>query len=883
MRETPIWRRYMRLLRSNIAVDVDEELAFHFARRVEDLIAQGLSDVEARDRAAREFGSVERVRRELQAIGHRRRQRERRAHWWESLTQDLRFAVRTLRKSPGFVAVVVATLALGMGGTTAVFSVVQTVLLAPLPYAEPGQLVRFYQGSSPAEPGGYLTGPHVKEVRDHAASFEDVAVLFTYDETGLDLVEGGQARRLRILRVSSDYFRALRSGPLRGRAFDRRDETGASHVVLSDALWRKRFGGDPAIIGATVHLSAEPYVVTGIAPKEFEDPIVGVVDAWLPLDLATANGPSNHFLSAIGRLRSGVSIEQAQAELAGLNRSMAERWPDTDGVALLPLKEDLVGRSRGPLQLLFIAVGLVLLVACVNVANLALVRATGRGRELAIRAALGSGGFRIARQLLVESVLLAALGGLLGLVLAVLGSNVLRVLGRDAISRLDEVGFDPVVLAFAALVTLTTGIAFGMAPAVRFARVHPGWALREQSRSATGTRGHARLRSALASTQLALALTLLVGAVVLMASFHRLRQVELGFRVERVLTFDVSLPAARYDAQRRAIFQEELARRIRTIPGVTAAGGTSRLPATGKYHHWGILIESGPLAGTEESEVNADQRIVSGDFFTALEIPTLAGRIFDARDDASAPSRAVVSAAFARKAFPGMPLERVVGQRIAPVREQREIIGVVGDVTLDPYGTANPVVYQAHRQYAGDRNWALSQVVATEVAPERILGLVRAEVAALDPQLAVHHVAPMTDVVGRGVSRERFAMVLMGAFAAVALMLAALGLYGVLAYTVRQRTPEIGIRMALGATAAHVRALVLRQAAAVVAIGLVAGTAGAIALGRALSALLFETNPSDPLVFIVTALLLTVVAFVAAWLPAWRASRTAPRIAMQDE
>jgi putative ABC transport system permease protein len=883
MRETPHWRRYLRLVRSNISADVDEELEFHFARRMEDLVARGLSEFKAREQAAREFGSVERVRRELKVIGRRRQQRQQRAHWWESLAQDLKFAARTLSKSPGFVAVVVATLALGIGGTTAVFSVVRAVLLAPLPYEDAGQLVRFYQG--PAVSHGYLTGPHIKEVRDHAASFEEVVALFTYDETGLDLVAGGQAHRLRALRVSSGYFRTLRSNLQRGRAFDRRDETGTPYVVVSDRLWRTRFDADPFIIGTTVHLSAEPYEVIGVAPQGFEDPIVGQVDAWLPVELATANSPSNFFLSGIGRLRTGVTIEQARAELEGLNRSMAERWPDTlhGTVAVLPLKSDLVGTSRGPLLLLLIAVGLVLLVACVNVANLVLVRATGRTRELAIRAALGSGSFRIARQLLVESLLLAALGGLLGLLVAALGVHVLRLLGHDAITRLDEVGFDPIMLAFSGLVALTTGIAFGMMPAVRLARVHPGWALRQQSRSPTGTRGQSRLRGMLAAAQLALALTLLVGAAVLMTSFYRLGQVDLGFRVERVLTFDVSLPAARYDAERRATFYEELARRMRATPGVTAAGGASRLPATGMYHRWGTRIESGPRMGRKDAALNADQRIVSGDLFRALEIPVLAGRTFDARDDTGAPSRAVVSASFARQAFPGVAVERVVGQRIATAGETREIIGVVGDVALDPYGTPNPVVYQPHRQFAAERNWALSQVVATEVPPERILVQVRAEVAALDPQLVVHHVAPMTEVVGRGVSRERFALVLMGAFALVALMLAALGLYGVLAYTVRQRTPEIGIRMALGATAAHVRALVLRQAAVVVGLGLVVGIAGAIALGGALSALLFETSPSDPRVFIATTLLLTVVAFVAAWLPACRASRIAPRIAMQDE
>jgi putative ABC transport system permease protein len=347
----------------------------------------------------------------------------------------------------------------------------------------------------------------------------------------------------------------------------------------------------------------------------------------------------------------------------------------------------------------------------------------------------------------------------------------------------------------------------------------------------------------------------------------------------------VNLPNIRYDAGRRAAFQEELARRLRTIPGVTAAGAISFLPATGSYHPWGTSILTGPRAGTSVSRrdgFNIQQRTVSGDVFAALEIPVLAGRTFDARDDASAPPRAVVSANFARTAFPGMRLETVVGQQIAPLGRRLTIIGVVGDVTLNVYGAPTLVIYRAHRQFADNRNWALSQVVATQLPPERILADTRAVVAALDPELVVHRAAPMTAIVGRGVNRERFALVLMGAFAAVSMMLATLGLYGVLAYTVRQRTQEIGIRMALGATAAQVRALVLRQAAVVLAIGLVMGVAGATALGRWLSSLVFEINPSDPRIFLATGFLLIITSLLAAWLPARNASRVAPLIAIQD-
>jgi predicted permease len=406
----------------------------------------------------------------------------------------------------------------------------------------------------------------------------------------------------------------------------------------------------------------------------------------------------------------------------------------------------------------------------------------------------------------------------------------------------------------------------------------------QQSRSATGARRQGRLRSGLAAAQLALALTLLAGAGVLSTSFYQLMQVDLGFRVDRVSSFDVNLPSVRYDAERRAGFQEDLAQRLATIPGAFAAGGTSRLPATGSINTWPVSIETGPLAGTRMRQPEQrEHRTVSGEFFKALAIPVLAGRTFDARDDASVPMRAVVSANFARIAFPGMPLDDVVGQRIKVlVGGSREIIGVVGDVTIDVYGQPTAGVYSAHRQFARNRNWALTQVVATDVPPESILPAVRAVVAAMDSELVVHRAAALTDVVGRGASRERLALVLMGAFAGVSLTLAALGLYGVLAYSVRQRTQEIGIRIALGATAADIRLAVLRQASVVLGAGLVAGTIGALVLGRWLTSLAFGISPSDPRILLAAALLLTTTGLLAAWLPARRAARVEPRFAMQE-
>jgi putative ABC transport system permease protein len=856
------------------------EMNDHLDLLTERYVRQGMTRDEASSAARRQFGNVTLVRediREANSLG-----------WIEQSAQDLRYGFRQLRGSPGFTLVVAATLGLGIGGTTAVFSVVQTVLLKPLPYGQPGELVRFYQ-QRPGRPDtqGVLAGTHFTFLRQHATAFEDVAALAHYSETGLDLMTpDGRVDRLRVLRVSSDYFSTLHSQPALGRGFDRDDEAGTRRVVLSDSVWRRFFGADSSVVGATILLSAEPYEVAGVAPPGFEDPIAPDVAAWIPYALAKDTYEENNSLTAIGRLRSGVSLEQAQAELATLEPLMRERWPvaKLSAIVALPLHEELVENARGPLHLVFAAVGLLLLLACVNVANLVLVRATGRVREFAVRTALGSSRRRLVRQLLIESLLLASLGCVMGLPLAAFGIGVLQRLGRDALPRLDEISIDAGVLAFALTVTAVTAVAFGLAPLLRLSALSPVEALRQQSRSATTGRGLTRLRGTLATAQLALALTLLGGAAVLLTSFHQLQQVALGFRAEGALTFQVNLPSAKYDAERRAWFQEELARRLETIPGVTAAGGTSRLPATGSYHPWNTHILTGPLAGNaiDKSRIALQQRVVSGDLFGALGIPLLAGRTFDDRDDARSPGRAVVSGNFARLGFPGMPFDGVPGQRIRAGGLEWEIVGVVGDVALDVYGTPTMTVYRAHRQYSDNRNWALVQVLAAGHSPEHMLNAVRAEVSRLDPELVVYRPTPMTDVVGRGASRERFALVIMAAFALVSLLLAALGLYGVLAYMVRERTAEIGIRIALGASAAHVRAMVLRQAAVVVGAGVAAGVGGALLLGRWLGALACDNSQSDPRILVSSALLLAAVAFVAAWLPAQRAARVAPTTAMQE-
>jgi predicted permease len=855
------------------------EIDAHLELLTERYVAQGLSRDAAWLAARRQFGSVLALRQEVHEMNG--------IGWLERLVGDVRDALRQVRRGPGFAAVVALTLGMGIGGATAVFSVVQAVLLEPLPYQEAGRLVRLHQ-QQPGRPDtrDVVAATHFGFVREHASSFDDVAALAHYSEAGLDLVTPRGAERIRVLPVSSGYFETLRAPLALGRGFDRDDEAPTRRVILGDGVWRTYFDADPSIVGTTIRLSAEAYEVAGVAPPGFVDPFAPDVAAWVPYRIARDTYEENNSLTMIGRLREGIDLGQAQAELDSLSPPMRERWPAAQKSAFVaaPLQEELVSRARGPLQLVFGAVALVLLIACVNVANLTLVRASGRVHEFALRAALGSGRGRLVRQLLVESLVFAGLGGLVGLAFADAGIRVLKQLGRDALPRLDDVGLDPAVLAFALSATALTAVVFGTIPALRLAGVAPGDSLRQQSRSATGGRGLARLRGALAAVQVGVALTLLAGAAILLAGFHRLHQVELGFDIERTLAMEVHLPTARYDAARRADAQEELARRIEALPGVTAAGGISRLPATGSYHPWNTHIRSGPLAGTpvDRKRFALQQRIVSGDVFAALGIPVLAGRALDETDVAAAPMRAVVSANFARVAFPGLPLAAVVGQRIAAGGREMPIVGVVGDVALDVYGTPTMVVYRAHRQYADNRNWALTQVVAGDRPPAELLRAIRDVVRQMDPELVVHRPATMRDVVGRGASRERFALVLMGAFAVVALGLAVVGLYGVLSYAVSQRTPEIGIRMALGATARQIRTLVMRQALVVVAVGVAAGLVGSLLLGRWLGALAFGIAPSDPFILAGAVVLLTAVAGLAAWLPARRAARIEPRIAMHD-
>jgi putative ABC transport system permease protein len=877
--------------------ELEEELRLHLELATDEARRQGYSPDDARRAARRRAGSIP------QAMDALRDQRG--LPWLEDLWTDLRYAARTLRKAPGFTTAVVLTFALGIGASTAIFSVVSSVLLEPLPYEEPGRLIRLYQvDTDDRDDLEFVTGVHFGHYRDQIASFEDLAAIYTYRETGADLETDEGAERIRVLYTSASYFDVLRTQPARGRAFRRNEETEippvmsddrqneesqSPIVILSDRLWRRQFGGDPSILGQTLRLSGALRTVIGVMPPGFSDPVIGQVDAWLPLNMRPggSNNPMNHYLTVLGRLRSGTPIQTARAELATLDRALADRYArqaDEERAHILPLQEDLVGSASRTLQVLLGAVGFVLLLVCVNISNLLFVRGTTRRRELAVRLALGSGRSRIARQLLTESLLLAVAGGAAGLVVAKSGTAALVSLGSASIPRVDSVSFDTRVVVFATAVTLLSALLAGLAPTLGASRAGPGDVLREWSRLSTAGRRSGRARAGLVVAQVALALVLLVGSGLFMASLYRLQQVDLGVRTDDVLTFEVHLPAARYDAQNRARFHEELVRRLGRLPGVQKVGAVSKLPATGSYHGWGALAVTGPLAGMEDESTGAQNRVVAGDYFGALSIPVLQGRTFDARDDADAPQRIVVSRALAERLFPETD---PVGQRILIGMDdtQAEVIGVVGDVAIDPEGTITRYVFHPHRQFAvaANRNWALTYTVAAAVAPETLIPAARRELAALDPRLVLYQPASLAASVGLGTAQRRFTTAVLGSFAAAALALAALGLFGVLSYSVRQRRRELGVRIALGARAADVQRLVLGHGATLAASGIVIGLVVSVALTWVLASLLFEVSPLDPVAFTAAAFILSASALLASWIPARRAAAVDPMTVLREE
>lgn len=795
------------------------------------------------------------------------------------LTSDARHAVRALCSNLAFTIVCVTTLALGIGANTAVFNVLDRVILSPLPYDQPEQLVRIYTSSREAPNQREVsTGIDLVEVRDGINAFASVGIAYLYREMGVDLMgRDGTPSRIRILPVGADYFRTLRATPLFGRTFTRDEERPDAHVViLSHELWTDFAGGDSSIVGRTIDMNGERYEVIGVMRPTFTDVVAGEVAAWTPQNLqpGSSNSQWNHYLSATARLRPGVTIARAQTELSALSARLRERYPDShryDELRAVPLHDDVVGEARTPVYVLMGAAGLVLLIACVNVANLFLARSVSQTRDIVIRAALGAGRSRLVGLRLTESLLVAIAGGVLGSVVAYWGVRILIAMSPDSLSRAEEVRFDWRLFVFALLVTTVTGLVFGAAPAVRATRSDPSDVLREGSRGNTSGRAARHARRLLVASQVSLAVVLLVGTGILIRSFIARQRISLGFDPANVLTFEVNTPIARYGTPEARVRVHELyQQRLRSVPGVTRVGMTSWLPTNGKYHVWGY--EYVDDAGQVQS-LAAQVRVIHGDYLEALGIPLVAGRHFASTDRLQTSYVGLISRSLAKRAYGDRdPL----GRRFRTGDRDFQIVGVVGDVATEPNGATADIVYLSHAQYADDRNWALTYVVKVTGEADEIARVARRELAQVDPALVIYRPRSMEALLARHLARERFTLVLMGVFAAIALSLAAVGVYGVLSYAVSQRTHEIGVRLALGALPGQVRRIILREGVVIGAIGTGTGVAGALALSRVLESLVFGTSTRDPFVFVAVTLVLLGVVLAASYVPARRATRSDP-------
>lgn len=856
--------------------ELDEELRFHMDMEAERQRRAGAAADAARRRGAIALGGVERTKEDVRdARGTR---------IFDDTMRDVAFSVRTLARSPAFALVVVITLAIGIGGTTAIVSTVDATLVKPLPYQEPGQLVRLYEGYiGDPSPHNFVSPTMFLAYRERLSSFDHLAAGYTYDDRGADIGTNGRAERIHVLGVSASYFATLRRQPTLGREFESAEENGAPSVILSHQLWADRFHASAAALGAELVMDGKPYTVVGVMPKGFVDPLRPGVDAYTPLDLTPGLDPSNidnHYLTVIGRLRPGTPLSRAQGELDALGVALGREYPDAARAVarLYSLKQDMVGPATRALELVLGAVGLVLLLVCVNVATLLLVRASARAHEFALRSALGARRARLLRQMLVESLVLALAGDALGLIVARVAMSGIADLGAGSVPRLTTLSLDPRLLAFSVIITTASAVVFGLTPALRAARTDPIDALRGEDRALAGSRGHNRLRSALVTAQVALAFVLMVGAGVLLVSFHRIRSLDLGVDGDRALVFELHLPVARYDSTARAFFYEDVAARIARLPGVRAAGGISKLPATGEYHEWGTIPLTGPNVGLTEGNLGAQQRVVSGDYFRAVGIRILEGRAFDARDGVGTPKRVVVSTSAAARLFPGVD---PIGQRLRTGGFEWEVIGVVPDVSVNAEGDREPTIYHAHAQFAGDRNWALTQVVSTSEPPADLVPSIQRIVAERDPQLVMYRPMTLAEAIGAGTAQRKFTLVMLASFALVAVLLAALGLFGALAYAVKLRSREFGVRMAIGADRGTIRRLVLRQGFVVTLAGIAIGLVGSAAFARMMTSLVFHVRPLDPSVLAGAAGVILAVGAIAAYLPARRATAVDPRSILQ--
>jgi len=801
------------------------------------------------------------------------------------IVKDIRYGIRSLVRNPGFTIVALLTLALGIGANTAIFSVVNAVLIRPLPYADPERIVWLWD-TIPQLPTAPTSLPEFLDWKEQNRSFEQLAA---FQSGNMFLDAGDGTEDVPVGLVTPQMFSLFHVNPIIGRTFtDEETLPGRFRVaVLSHSTWQNRFGSDPNVSGRTIQLNGRTYTIIGVMPAGFSFPDRATVWRPLPIDPAALDrGP--HYLNVVGRLKADVTLAQAQADMSALAARLSQQHPEKTsghGVKIVGLADVVVGDIGLALYVLLGAVGFVLLIACANLANLMLARVGGRGREIAVRTALGASRLRIVRQLLTESLLLAVAGGIVGLLLAIWAVRWLVSLSPGTIPRVDEISVDPRVAGFTLLVSVATGVLFGLVPALQVSRTDLTDALKESGRTTPGLRRH-RLRSALVVSEVALSLVLLVGAGLLIRSFAKLNQVDPGFNPDQVLTLGVSLLPNKYPEDPQvATFYSQALERLASVPGVISTAAISEVPFSGGNTTDNFTIEGRPPIA-KEAEPLTEYRVVTPRYFQSLGIPLLAGRDFSDTDTKQSPNVVVINDEFRRRHF---GLENPLGHRLKLQGQERDpllIVGVVGNVRhmgLDELPIAAAYVPFLQDPLSKDYARSMTIVARTKSDPGAIAGALRAELTSMDKSVPVWAVKPMTEYLRDSLARRRFSMVLLSTFSGVALVLAAIGIYGVISYGVIQRTHEMGIRMALGAQRSDVLKLVLRQAMIVVFAGVGIGLVASWALTRLLKSLLFNVSVTDPLTFAAIGVLIILMALLACLIPAWRATKVDPLVALRYE